>query len=301
MQYYLAIISAAGSPTGEGWYNSGTVVTIGVQSMVQYSNATRLMFNGWNSTYLGNNPTAQVTVNAPTRILAVWTTQYLITVNSDYGAVVGGGWYNSGSFARASVPTEIDYTNGTRRLFAGWTGDYAGNSSIVTLGVDAPKTLKAQWKTQYLVTFTVSGLPNSTVLKLNLNNVTYNLSEGSSYQTWVQSGTAINPSVNQTLTNGIVTYKFTGWQNSTGALTQGPLAVSAPRTYIASYTSQLSLPPIPGFPIEAIVVGLFLGLLAAAMRRSSRLKTKRFPEKSVKTKLRRKNQANQSIRFPLSS
>ena len=267
VQYYLTIISPAGSPSGEGWYNAGTIVTVGVQSTVLYPNETRMLFTGWNSTALGSNPTAQITVNAPLRILAVWQTQYLVTANSEYGTALGSGWYNAGSSAQVSVPSKIDYTNGTRRTFAGWTGDYSGSANSVAIGVDAPKTLNARWDTEYLVTFAVTGLPNSTVLKLNLNNVTYELSAGSSYQTWVRKGTAISPTLNETITTGLMAYKFTGWRNSTGAVTQDPFAVTAPGTYIALYTTQLSLPPIPGFPIEAIVLGLLLGLVVMVMRR----------------------------------
>jgi len=261
-QYYVTIISPAGSPTGEGWYNAGTLVTVGVQSTVQYANGTRMIFNGWNSTLLGNNPTAQITVYSPTRLLAAWKTQYLVTVNSEYGAPLGSGWYDAGSYAQASVPAEVTYTNSTRRVFAGWTGDFAGSSNNVTLQVDGPKTLTSEWNTQYLVTFTVSGLPNSTILKLNVNNATYELPATSSYQAWVQSGTAINPTLNQTIASGIMAYKFTGWRNSTGATVQGPLAVYGPSTYVASYTATLSLPPIPGFPIEGILLGILLGLVA---------------------------------------
>jgi hypothetical protein len=273
VQYYLTIISPAGSPSGEGWYNAGTVVTVGVQSTVLYPNATRMLFTGWNSTNLGNNPSGQITVNAPLRILADWQPQYLVTVNSEYGKGLGSGWYNVGSSAQASVPSEIDYTNGTRRVFAGWTGDYSGTGTSVVIHVNAPKTLNAQWNTDYLITFGVSGLPNSTVVKLNLKNSTYELSAGSSYDAWVQKDTTINPTLNATVTSGLMTYRFTGWRNSTGAIAQDPLAVTGPGTYIASYTTQLSLPAIPGFPIEAIVLGLLLGLVIMATRRRSRLGT----------------------------
>jgi hypothetical protein len=274
-QYYLAIISPAGSPWGEGWYSAGTVVTVGVQSVVLYPNETRMMFTGWNSTSISNNPATQITVNAPVRIRAVWKTQYLVTVNSEYGTPLGGGWYDVGSSAKTSVPVDVDYTNGTRRVFAGWTGDYLGASNAVTLVVNAPKTVNAQWETQYLVTFAVTGLPNSTSLKLNLNNVTSQLSAGSIYQTWVPDGASINPTLNATITGGIMGYKFTGWRNSTGSIVQNPLRVDAPSTYLASYTPQLSLPPIPGFPIEAIIAGLALGLAVGVYKRRLRARKNR--------------------------
>ena len=266
-QYYLAIISPTGTPTGAGWYSAGTVVTIGVESMVQYQNGTRLLFNGWNSTSLGNSPSGEVTVNSPIKLLAEWRTQYLVTINSQYGTPAGGGWYDVGSSVQASVPTEVEYTNGTRRVFAGWTGDYTGTSNNIPLSINAPKTLNAQWNTQYLVTFKVAGLPNSTAVKLELNNDTYELSTGSLQEAWVQNGAAINPTLNETVANGFFTYKFSGWRNSTGELTQAPLTVNAPGTYVASYTTQLSIPAIPGFPIEAVIAGLILGLLIGIMKR----------------------------------
>jgi hypothetical protein len=182
----------------------------------------------------------------------------------------GGGWYNVGSSAQVSVPPEIDYVNGTRRVFAGWAGDYSGISNNASLGVNSPKSLNAQWKTQYLVTFRVAGLPNSTMLQLELGNVSYNLPATSSYETWVDGGTDIYPRLNATITNGIINYQFTGWRNSTGAVNQDPLTINAPNYYVASYVPQLSLPAIPGFPIEGIIVGIFLGLLAGIMKRKRR-------------------------------
>lgn len=268
-QYYVTIISPTGSPSGEGWYRAGSVVTVGVQSTVQYSNGTRMIFNGWNSTTLGNNPTAQITVNSPTRLLAAWKTQYLVTVQSQFGSASGAGWYDLGTQASISVPSEVTYTNATRRTFAGWAGDYTGPSNNATVRVDSAKTITAQWNTQYLVTLSVSGLPNATILRLNLNNASYTLPATSNYQAWVQKGTAITPTLNQTIASGIMTYKFTGWRNSTGGIIQNPLAVEAPGTYVASYTTQLSLPPIPGFPIEGIVLGFVFGLLILAIRRKT--------------------------------
>jgi M6 family metalloprotease-like protein len=266
-QYYVTIISPTGTPSGEGWYNAGTIVTVGVQSTVQYANGTRMIFNGWNSTTLGNNPTAQFTIDSPTRLLAAWRTQYLVTVNSEYGSPSGGGWYDAGSTFKANVPAEITYANATRRIFTGWTGDYTGTSNNITVTANSPETLNAQWDTQYLVTFAVSGLPNSTVVKLDVNNVTYNLPAGSSEHMWVQKGTVFSPTPNQTVSSGVTSYKFTGWLNSTGGTVQNPLTVNSPSEYVATYNSQLSIPPVPGFPIEAIVIGLVFGLTILSLQR----------------------------------
>jgi hypothetical protein len=272
-QYYVTIISPTGSPTGEGWYNAGTTVTVSVQSTVLYGNGTRLIFNGWNSANVGSNPSTQIVVNSPTRLVAGWKTQYLLNVQSSYGSPTGSGWYDAGTQAPVSIQNEVDYTNATRRTFAGWIGDYTGASNNATVSVDSPKTVAAQWNTQYLVTFTVAGIPNSTVVKLNLNNATYNLSTQNNYQAWYAKGSTINPALNQTVVNGLMVYKFTGWRNSTGGISQAPLAVNAPADYAASYSTTMGLPPIPGFPIEAIILGILVGSLMLTVSRKRRHKT----------------------------
>ena len=259
-QYYVTIISPTGSPTGNGWYNAGQIATVGVQSTVQYSNGTRLVFTGWNSTTLGKTPSAQITVNSPTTLQAGWKTQYLLSIQSSYGGAQGAGWYDAGSNVKIYVQREIDYSNSTRRVFAGWTGDYTGSASNATIPLNTRKTLTASWNTEYLITFKVNGIPNSTIVKMNLNNVTYSLSVNGGYQTWFPKGTTISPVLNQTVPDGFMIHKFSGWTNATGTPIPGPLTVNAPSTYVASYSTDYSLPPIPGFPIEAILTGILLGV-----------------------------------------
>ncbi len=267
-QYYVTIISPTGSPTGGGWYNAGSIATVAVQSTVQFSNGTRKIFTGWNSTLLGQNPSGQIMVNAPTALQAGWKTQYLVSIQSQYGTPMGSGWYDAGSNVPVYIQTEVNYPNATRRIFGGWTGDYVGSSANMTVLANSPKTLTAKWNTEYLITFKVNGVPNSTILKLNLNNTYYDLSVNNYYQAWYQKGAAINPISNQTLVEGIMVHKFTGWRNATGGTVEMPWTVNGPQTYVASYSTELTLPPIPGFPIEGIILGILIGsLMLVAVRR----------------------------------
>ena len=267
-QYYVTILSPAGSPTGSGWYNAGNIATIAVQSTVQYSNGTRQVFTGWNSTSLGNNPTAQIYVNSPTTLQASWKTQYALTIQSEYGTPLGSGWYDVGSIAPVSTQAQVDYGNATRRSFASWTGDYTGTSPNVTLRMDTPKTLTANWNTEYLVTFKVAGLSNSTIVKLNLNDAYHDLSMNNDLQAWYPKGTMISPTLNQTIVEGFSVHQFSGWRNATGATIEGPTTINSPETLVASYSNSLTLPPIPGFPIESTILGVIVGsLMLAAFRR----------------------------------
>lgn len=269
-QYYITVVSETGSPTGSGWYNAGNIATITVESTVQHSNGTRQVFAGWNSTSIGNNPVAQIYVNAPTTLQASWKTQYLVTVQSQYGTPGGAGWYDVGSSVPVSIQVQVVYTNATRRIFDGWTGDYSGTSPSPTLQVSSPKTLTANWHTEYLVTFKVSGVSNSTSLKLNLNNVYYDLSASNNYQAWYRAGSSVNPLLNQTVVSGFNVYQFSGWRNATGGPIASPWTVSTPQTFTGSYSTSLALPPIPGFPIEGTILGILMGFLVLSVIRRRR-------------------------------
>ena len=273
-QYYVTIISPTGSPSGSGWYDDGNTATVAVQSTVEFANGTRKIFAGWNATSLGNNPTAQIYVHSPTTLQASWETQYAVTIQSEYGTPLGSGWYDVGSTVPVSIQTQVDYGNGTRRSFASWTGDYAGMSPNVTLRVDTPKTLTANWNTEYLVIFKVAGLSNSTIVKLNLDNKYHDLSTNSSFQAWYRKGAIVSPILNQTIVDGFSVHQFSGWRNATGGAIEAPSAINSPETFVASYSNSLSLPPIPGFPIEGTILGVLIGsLMLAAVRR-------RRPQKS---------------------
>jgi len=269
-QYYVTIISPAGSPTGSGWYNAGNIATVAVQSTVQYANGTRQVFTGWNSTSLGNNPTAQIYVNAPTTLQASWKTQYAVIIQSEYVTPLGSGWYDVGSTVPVSIQTQVDYGNATRRSFASWTGDYSGTFPNVTLRADTPKTLTANWNTEYLVIFKVAGLSNSTIVKLNLNNAYYDLSMNGNLQAWYRKGTMISPTLNQTIVDGFSVHQFSGWRNATGGAIEGPTTINSPETFVASYSNSLTLPPIPGFPTESTILGILIGSLVLATLRRRR-------------------------------
>ena len=273
-QYYVTILSSTGSPSGAGWYNVGTTASVTVQPIVQFSNGTREVFTGWNVTSMAQAPDFQFPVNSPTRLQAIWKLQYFIQAVSSYGAPQGSGWYDAGTVARLSIQPQVDYSNRTRRIFTGWTGDYSGTSTSFTLTANKPINVAAQWATQYQVTFKVSGLPNSTSVTININNASYPLTVNQPYSAWYNQGQTLDPTANET----VMTYfQFASWRNSTGFNIAKPITVTAPAEYTASYLPTLPL-GIPGYPIESILVGIIAGLLAISVTRQHRRHKKYLPQ-----------------------
>jgi hypothetical protein len=70
--YLLAIESTYGEPEGEGWYESGSTVTISVTP--SEGMLIRHIFTGWSGDFSGDAATASVTVDSPKVITANWRT-----------------------------------------------------------------------------------------------------------------------------------------------------------------------------------------------------------------------------------
>ena len=114
-------------------------------------NGVQYVDPGWSGTgsapASGSASSVTFTVNTPSNITWIWTTQYYLTVSSSYGTVGGAGWYNAGSSAHATItPTTITGIAGTQYTFTGWSGDASGSSSSSNaIIMDGPKTATAEW------------------------------------------------------------------------------------------------------------------------------------------------------------
>jgi uncharacterized repeat protein (TIGR02543 family) len=74
-QYELTVNSPYGKPTGSGWYNSGSGVTISIGN--SYGNIIRHTFTGWAGDYAGQKATATITMDKSKTIRANWHNDYL--------------------------------------------------------------------------------------------------------------------------------------------------------------------------------------------------------------------------------
>jgi hypothetical protein len=102
LQYYLTVISPYGIPSGEGWYDNGTIAyaTLNI-GIVDHGNGTRSLFTSWNcdasgTNYAQSNP---ILMESPKNAVANWKTQYRLTVRTDppeITTIPGEGWYNQG-------------------------------------------------------------------------------------------------------------------------------------------------------------------------------------------------------------
>jgi uncharacterized repeat protein (TIGR02543 family) len=204
-QYYLAVISTYSSPSGSGWYNSGSNAQATISPLaVSGGTGTQYVFAGWTGDATGSgSPSNNINMNAPKTATATWTTQYYLTVSSGYSTPSGAGWYNSGATAYAGVSSNIvSGGTSTQYVLSGWTGDASGSGSTSNgITMNAPKTATASWGTQYYLT------------------VTSPYGSPSTASGWFNAGTNINEAVTSSVPVATGTqYVCTGW-TGTGSIT----------------------------------------------------------------------------------
>ncbi len=104
------------------------------------------MFSGW--TVDGNNQggsTLSLQMNAPHTVVAQYTQQYYLTVQSPQGVTSGQGWYNAGSNAQISVSTPPSPMFGVNWVFDGWQGSMQSSTQSATVVMNGPMTETATW------------------------------------------------------------------------------------------------------------------------------------------------------------
>ena len=231
--FYLTVESDYGTPAGEGWYVDFSTAYASLDTnIVSGGSGVQYVFVSWSGDTTGTNyaQSDPITMDANKTAIALWKTQYYLTVESDHGIASGDGWYDSGSNAYASVDTEVESGgSGVQYVFTHWGGDatgtnYASSNSILMNG---PKTAVANWKTQYFLTVesdhgTTSG-------------------EG-----WKDAGTSAYAGLDTGVVSGGVgsRYLFTNWAgDATGSdyAQSDSILMNSPKTAVATWKTQYYL------------------------------------------------------------
>ena len=241
-QYYLNVQSPYAA-VGAGWYDANVQAVISLSSPVAAGNGVRYLFVKWSGDLSGANQSQSIIMSGPKLVSALWATQYELKIESDYGHPSGAGWYDPGTQATFGVDTLIiDTANDTRQVFTQWSGDATGNSQQGTVTMDGPKTIRADWRTQYLVVFVTKGIRNGTVLTIVLNSDPHQVKVPETVELWLDAGSPISFSTNATASESFRRYVFQEWRNSTGGAIKSPQGVLKPEKYTAVY-KELSLFP----------------------------------------------------------
>jgi len=128
----------------------GSSHTIGVISPQQKTPDTRFVFDSWSD---GGDTTHLVVPVSDTIFTLNMIEEFLLTLNSEYGNVNGGGWYEKGTVATFSVDSLVQASDSIRFAFKRWKGtgnnSYTGIQRTNTIIMNNPVIETAEWELQY--------------------------------------------------------------------------------------------------------------------------------------------------------
>jgi len=202
--------------------------SVEVPATASLTSGTRGLFVQWND---GNSSNVRsIFVNNDLTMTAEYVTQYYLTVkkNPSYvgATITGQGWYNNGTIAVANCTSLVPGTT-YRYVFVNWTGDAFGNSTTLYILMNSPKTVTANYKEQYNVTFTTYGCGGSP--HVIVDGVTYSLP----CSFWLDSGSSHAFSYESPVSGGLgMQYVFTY------ASYNSPFTVTYSTTITGNYKTQ---------------------------------------------------------------
>jgi hypothetical protein len=236
------------------------VVTVQVPDTVLNSTNSELHFAGWNK--FGSSNPLSIRVNSTLDVTANYESDYPLIVNSAYGSAQGSGLYPQGANATFSVENEMDYGNGTRRVFERWVGDSTSTDNQAWIILNAPKNVLAVWKTQYTVTLGTLGLPPDASAVALVGDSLVTLNGSSSYSLWIDANHPLSISVRSTqILDSTGNYSFqeirVNNQTYTGVLDVAkPIDAFLVFTQAPKQSPSLSLQVMPSVAVSGIPLSI---------------------------------------------
>jgi len=173
-QYCLTVDSAYGSPTGAGWYDSGSSASFSVTSPVSGGAGTQYVCTGYSGDASGSGTSGSITMDGPKTVTFNWKTQYQVTFTSnDIGddssgtvVIVNGNaktksnlpytdWYDSGSTIDYEFSSTVSAT-ATKRYAWVSTSGLGQSGRTGSFSVTGTGTVTGTYGTEYQLTISVS-------------------------------------------------------------------------------------------------------------------------------------------------
>jgi hypothetical protein len=127
------------------WYPAGALARITAHPAEEPDERVRHMFVHFAGAVVLPDRNATVLVDGPLGFQAVWQTQYLLSVTTDFAGAAGAGWYNESAQATVRLSSVFVSTQEGDFGFLKWSGASDEPTANVTLRMDQPMALRAVW------------------------------------------------------------------------------------------------------------------------------------------------------------
>ncbi|MCD6240864.1 PKD domain-containing protein, partial [Candidatus Bathyarchaeota archaeon] len=260
-QYYLNLeTSPSGitTPSGEGWYDAGATASISTEEIIDSSPGSRYKFVKWTTGDMSEisdpySASTTVLMDKAKTVTANYVTQYKLTVRTNgletyvtnvyNGTDVLGtatdatpytGWFDEGAIIYLNIDSPITDSS-ERKVFTEWSGDATGTNRPLTITMDSAKDITANYKTQYLIVFTQSGLDDTaTGTVVIINSTDYEFTD-LPYNIWADEGSTFTYSYQDIVLSSTTgkRFKLVGVSGPTS-----PFTVTGPITVTGNYKIQ---------------------------------------------------------------
>jgi len=260
-QYYLNLeTSPSGitTPSGEGWYDAGATASISTEEIIDSSPGSRYKFVKWTTGDMSEisdpySASTTVLMDKAKTVTANYVTQYKLTVRTNgletyvtnvyNGTDVLGtatdatpytGWFDEGAIIYLNIDSPITDSS-ERKVFTEWSGDATGTNRPLTITMDSAKDITANYKTQYLIVFTQSGLDDTaTSTVVIINSTDYEFTD-LPYNIWADEGSTFTYSYQDIVLSSTTgkRFKLVGVSGPTS-----PFTVTGPITVTGNYKIQ---------------------------------------------------------------
>jgi hypothetical protein len=145
MQYYLDVQSSYGEVKGRGWHDALSWVDVSVDSLVMVNDSIRYQFVSWQGDIQNAANPYRLQIDRPLSLIAGWQKQFSLFLNvlPENGGMVQRqpqrNWFDeSSSVTLTAMPAQGFH-------FDRWTGTVNANSSVITVKMNGPHSLKAHF------------------------------------------------------------------------------------------------------------------------------------------------------------
>jgi hypothetical protein len=128
----------------------GSSYVVSVAPTVEFQNSTRIIFSSWNDG--DSQPQKSFVLDNDVSLVGSYKIQYLLKVNSPVSSHLE--WFDPGSSANLQSPSSLPMNwplgvLGFKSNFVGWTGDVNSPLPQLTLTMNGPKTVQANFSPDY--------------------------------------------------------------------------------------------------------------------------------------------------------